>query len=90
MKVMNLKEYKVKMPKREENVCSKIHFFRGKPILTLYSRKKNGEEGSRIVSFGVKKAAAILQAVDNINRFVQMEQEGGIEEVVFPWESLEL
>lgn len=52
-------------------VIIKIGEFAGKPFLAIHEVKDGKESEKAIVSFGLKKAQAILVALDEIKKFVE-------------------
>lgn len=52
-------------------IVTKIGEYTGKPFLATHEVKDGKESEKAIVSFGLKKAQAILAALDEIKKFVE-------------------
>jgi len=52
-------------------VTVKIGEFAGKPFLAIHEVKDDKESEKAVISFGLKKAEAILSALEEIKKFVE-------------------
>jgi len=49
--------------------------FKGRKILSIYAVQKNTGKNIRIASFGVNKAIAIIDRIDDIKAFIERNKE---------------
>ena len=70
--VESVKEFRVRniTGEKEMKVEVKIGEFMNKPTISIYEVKNDKVEDKPIVSFGIKKAQAILAAIEDIKKFV--------------------